>query len=202
MTSSITPWIARLLAFIVSVSIGFFVGTETHSQWIGFSVYAFFLLWYLSKSIFDIIPFSLPILNNLKTISGKASDIRHSTLTTGSENNISTYQVAAFDLNGTPVQLKMGESIFISEGEKVVVSGLLRRGVLSGLAYHNQSRHLTARAPTAIYLLFSILAIFFGLSFLNDPDVVTGGKGLIFIGIWFLHTVTTIFNAARLAQTT
>ena len=70
----------------------------------------------------------------------------------------------------------MGESIFISDGEEVAVSGLFRRGVLTGLAYHNQSRHLTARAPTAVYLLFSILATFIGLSFLINPDVITAGK--------------------------
>lgn len=92
----------------------------------------------------------------------------------------------------------MRESIFIGEGDNLVVSGLYRRGILTGLAYKNCSRNnVIQKAPAGGYLFFGLLLGFFGLFALMSPEnIKVIGWILSFASIGLFRTGTSIYRAA------
>jgi hypothetical protein len=196
----LTPFLARVLAVTISAVIAFFVGVSSSVQ-TGIIVFAVFLLWFFSSVFTDRLPVSVPILRNLKTFQGTVSGIRHSVDTQGTDNGVQTYQVAAFMLDDIPVQLKMAKSIFIEDGDEVVVSGQYRRGMLSGQAYRNRTRRITGHSPVLPYVIFSILFIFIGLGLVASPGSATIGKALLLLGVWFIHRSNNIMSAVREVNT-
>ena len=193
----LTPYLSRLFALLFSAAVGLLIGLGS-TPMTGIIVFSVILLWFFSGLLGKNFPYTIPFLRNLKTFSGTASDIRHSTDTQGSEDSIRTYQVAAFNLDNIPVQLKMSDSIFISEGDELVISGLYRRGILSGLAYKNRTRNnLIQRAPAGAYLLFGIFLGFFGLAaFTAQENLNAIGWLLCLASIGVFRIGTSIYRAA------
>jgi len=66
-------------------------------------------------------------------------------------------QVAVFDLDTQAVEIKLMESIVLSNGDQVIVAGDTRRGLFRGLAYRNQTRRVDGKGPIAIYLFVGIV---------------------------------------------
>jgi len=198
MLTLLSPGVSRLLALLFSGIVGFFVSVST-TPLTGIIVFSIILLWFFSGVLTEGLPYTLPFLRNLKTFSGTASEIRHSPDTQGSEDSVRTYQLAAFNLDNIPIQLKMQESIFISEGDELVVSGLYKRGILSGLAYKNRSRNnLVQRESAGGYFFFGVLFGFFGLFALTTPeDVKAVGWLLTIASIGLVRIGTSIYRAAN-----
>ena len=94
---------------------------------------------------------------SLQVIRGAVANIRHSTEVSGNDKSVSTSQVAVFDLDTQAVEIKLMESIVLSNGDQVIVAGDTRRGLFRGLAYRNQTRRVDGKGPIAIYLFVGIV---------------------------------------------
>lgn len=193
-----TPFLSRLFAVAFSAMVGLFIGQGT-TPITGIIIFSVILLWFFSELLTRDIPYSLPFLRNLKTFSGTAREIRHSTDTQGSEESVRTYQVAAFNLDNIPVHLKMDDSIFISEGDELVISGLYKRGILTGLAYKNRTRNnLVQKSPAGAYIFFGVLFGFFGLAaFTSQEDTNIIGWLLILANVGLFRIGTSIYKATN-----
>ena len=94
---------------------------------------------------------------SLQVIRGAIANIRHSTEVSGNDKSVSTSQVAVFDLDTQAVEIKLMESIVLSNGDQVIVAGDTRRGLFRGLAYRNQTRRVDGKGPIAIYLFVGVV---------------------------------------------
>jgi len=94
---------------------------------------------------------------SLQVIRGAVANIRHSTEVSGNDKSVSTSQVAVFDLDAQAVEIKLMESIVLSNGDQVIVAGDTRRGLFRGLAYRNQTRRVDGKGPIAIYLFVGVV---------------------------------------------
>jgi len=94
---------------------------------------------------------------SLQVIRGAVANIRHSTEVSGNDKSVSTSQVAVFDLDTQAVEIKLMESIVLSNGDQVIVAGDTRRGLFRGLAYRNQTRRVDGKGPIAIYLFVGVV---------------------------------------------
>ena len=109
----------------------------------------------------------------MQVIRGTVANIRHSTEVSGNDKSVSTSQVAVFDLDGQAVEIKLMESIVLSNGDQVIVAGDTKRGLFRGLAYRNVTRRVDGKGPAWIYLIvgivFCVIVIFLpiGLWLLN-----------------------------------
>src|SRR6188768_4007554 len=101
---------------------------------------------------------------SLQVIRGAVANIRHSTEVSGNDKSVSTSQVAVFDLDGQAVEIKLMESIVLSNGDQVIVAGDTKRGLFRGLAYRNQTRRVDGKGPIGIYLfvgvVFCVIVVF------------------------------------------
>jgi hypothetical protein len=93
----------------------------------------------------------------MQVIRGTVANIRHSTEVSGNDKSVSTSQVAVFDLGGQAVEIKLMESIVLSNGDQVVVAGDTKRGLFRGLAYRNVTRRVDGKGPAWIYLIVGIV---------------------------------------------
>jgi len=94
---------------------------------------------------------------SLQVIRGAVANIRHSTEVSGNDKSVSTSQVAVFDLDTQAVEIKLMESIVLSNGDQVIVAGDTRRGLFRGLAYRNQTRRVDGKGPIGIYLFVGVV---------------------------------------------
>lgn len=94
---------------------------------------------------------------SLQVIRGTVANIRHSTEVSGNDKSVSTSQVAVFDLGGQPVEIKLMESIVLSNGDSAIVAGDTKRGLFRGMAYRNETRRVDGKGPIAIYLVIGIV---------------------------------------------
>ena len=94
---------------------------------------------------------------DLQVIRGTVANIRHSTEVSGNDKSVSTSQVAVFDLDAQAVEIKLMESIVLSNGDQVIVAGDTRRGLFRGLAYRNQTRRVDGKGPIGIYLFVGVV---------------------------------------------
>ena len=113
---------------------------------------------------------------DIQVIRGTVANIRHSTEVSGNDKSVSTSQVAVFDLDGQAVEVKLMESIILSNGDQVIVAGNTKRGLFRGLAYRNVTRRVDGKGPIWVCLflgiVFSVVVIFlpFGLWLLKKAS--------------------------------
>jgi hypothetical protein len=93
----------------------------------------------------------------IQVLRGTVANIRHSTEVSGNDKSVSTSQVAVFDLDGRAVEIKLMESIVLSNGDQVVVAGDTKRGLFRGLAYRNVTRRVDGKGPALIYLIVGVV---------------------------------------------
>ena len=94
---------------------------------------------------------------DMQVIRGTVANIRHSTEVTGSDKNVSTSQVAVFDLDGQAVEIKLRESIVLGNGDQAIVAGDTKRGLFRGLAYRNATRRVDGKGPIGVYLFVGVV---------------------------------------------
>ena len=94
---------------------------------------------------------------SLQVIRGTVANIRHSTEVSGNDKSVTTSQVAVFDLGGQAVEIKLMESIVLSNGDSAIVAGDTKRGLFRGMAYRNETRRVDGKGPIAIYLFIGIV---------------------------------------------
>jgi hypothetical protein len=94
---------------------------------------------------------------DLQVIRGTVANIRHSTEVSGNDKSVSTSQVAVFDLDGQAVEIKLMESIVLSNGDQVIIAGDTKRGLFRGLAYRNVTRRVDGKGPVGLYLFIGIV---------------------------------------------
>jgi hypothetical protein len=101
---------------------------------------------------------------DLQVIRGTVANIRHTTEVSGNDKSVSTSQVAVFDLGGQAVEIKLMESIVLSNGDNVIVAGDTKRGLFRGLAYRNETRRVDGKGPVGLYLfvgtIFCVIVVF------------------------------------------
>ena len=56
----------------------------------------------------------------LQILRGTVANIRHTTEVSGNDNGVSTSQVAVFELGGRAVEIKLMETIVLSNGDRLV----------------------------------------------------------------------------------
>ena len=83
----------------------------------------------------------------MQVIRGTVANIRHSTEVSGNDKSVSTSQVAVFDLDGQAVEIKLMESIVLSNGDSAIVAGDTKRGLFRGMAYRNETRRVDGKVP-------------------------------------------------------
>lgn len=92
----------------------------------------------------------------MKTVQGIVKGIRFTTEVSGTDNQTSTSHIAVFELDDKPVELKLSESIILSEGDKVLVAGKSKRGLFRGMAYFNRTRGVKGKQSTLVYWIVGI----------------------------------------------
>jgi hypothetical protein len=120
----------------------------------------------------------------MKVLQGIANKIRFSTEVSGSDKSVSTSQVAVFELDGQPVEMKLPDSIIISNGDTVVLAGEFRRGLFKACAYKNMTAGVSGK--NHVVLLYILGAIF---SVVGIGTVLVG-IGVIFfpVGLYLIYT--------------
>ena len=197
MYSIMSPGVARILAVIISALFAFVFGSAT-TPVTGWIIFGVSLAWFFSSTLTEKLPYSVPILNNVKTFTGRALNVRHSTQTFGGGDHVNTYQIMSFDVDTiAAVSLKLPESIHIRNGERVIVSGLLRRGVLNALAYRNLDRGIYGKHPVFAYAIFAGLSFIVSLVMFGQPEGKLMALIFLFFGCYFLQCCTAIQDAAR-----
>lgn len=111
----------------------------------------------------------------MNVINGTVSNIRHSMEVNGAEANVSTVHIAVFEVDGHPVELKLSGTIFINNGDNILVAGELERGLLRGRAYYNQTKGVKGKDERAISINWAIGIILCTLIFTSP------------LGIWFIR---------------
>ena len=94
---------------------------------------------------------------SLQVIRGAVANIRHSTEVSGNDKSVSTSQVAVFDVGGQAVEIKLMESIVLSNGDSVIVAGDTKRGLFRGIAYRNETRRVDGKGPVGLFLFIGIV---------------------------------------------
>lgn len=118
----------------------------------------------------------------METREGIVSNSRFSTEVTGSDRSSSTSQIAIFDLDGKPVELKLPDSMVINNGDKVVAAGHLKRGLLKAYAYRNETKSVTGK--NIVYPAYFGGIIF---SLVGWATITTLGIFFIMFGVSFLY---------------
>jgi hypothetical protein len=108
----------------------------------------------------------------METIEGTVTNLRFSTKVTGSKEGTETEHIALFELDGKPVELKLSESIFISNEDRILVAGQPKRGLFRGMAYFNKTHGVKGKQSTLHY--FIVGAVFCATVLLSP------------VGIWAL----------------
>lgn len=112
----------------------------------------------------------------MNILQGTVNKVRFSTEVTGTDNSISTSQIAVFELDGKQVELKLPDSIIINNGDRVVVAGELKKGLFKALAYKNITNGVSGKRHVLLYYFIGIIftvvglpALFVGIGFLFIP---------------------------------
>ena len=123
--------------------------------------------------------------DGLLKLNGKVSKIRFSTETSGSENHTSTSNVAVFEIDGKPVELKLYDSIVIENGHHIAVAGNMKNGLFKAMAYHNLTNGVSGKGATYIFFILGIIFFIVGLI----ASIPTNGIGLIFsaVGAYLIY---------------
>jgi len=190
------PLFSHLLAFGLSALAGLYTGYVNSAQ-MGYLVFLLLMLWFYSSVEIMELPQSYPILFNLKTYRGIASRVRYSVDTCGTDSAITTYQIASFTLSGIPVEISMRKSVFVEEGDNIVVSGMYRHGILYGQAYKNITRNIVASTPIIGTLILAIVFLMAGLIAVPKPEMALVGKILLGLGLLLGHIGFTPLRARR-----
>jgi hypothetical protein len=93
----------------------------------------------------------------MEIVQGVATNIRHSTSVSGTQEQTSTSHVAVLEVSSRPVELTLSESIFINNGDEVIIAGQSKRGLLRGMAYYNKTKGVKGKRPAGVYWLLGIL---------------------------------------------
>ena len=116
-------------------------------------------------------------------IKGIITNIRFSTEVSGGDNGVSTTQVAAFDLDGKPTELKLPDSIMIKNGDTVVVAGKFKNGLFKALAYKNFSNGVSGKGPVILFMFLGVIFTIVGIGTIHL------GIGVLFapIGVYMIY---------------
>lgn len=140
----------------------------------------------------------------MHTLKGIATNIRFSTSVSGNKEGVSTSHIAVFELNSVPVELKLSDSIFISEGDQLHVAGCSKRGMFRAIAYHNKTRGVMGKQSALFYMIFGGVLCVWGIGIVLNPF---RGEGVIWffpiplsLGIWCLAIAFKIENAFNRVQ--
>ena len=190
------PLFSHISAFVLSALAGSYTGYVNSAQ-MGYLVFLLLMLWFYSSVEIKELPQSYPILFNLKTYRGIASKVRYSVDTSGTDSAITTYQVATFTLSGIPVEIRMRKSVFVEEGDNLVVSGMYRHGVLYGQAYKNITRNIVASTPIIGTLIVATIFLLAGVIAIPKPDMALVAKFLLGLGLLLGHMGFTPLRARR-----
>ncbi|APR67660.1 hypothetical protein CN03_12410 [Thalassolituus oleivorans] len=130
----------------------------------------------------------------METLRGVAQKVRFSTVVSGGENHTSTSHLAVFEVNRTPVELSMPESIFLENGDEIFLAGKIKKGVFKAIAYKNLTNNVSGKGQVILPMLLGIIFTIVGLG------TIPFGIGLIFapVGIYSIRYSRQMSEAYRL----
>lgn len=100
----------------------------------------------------------------METLKGNALNVRLATETHRDEESTTTSYTATLDIENIPAQLKLSGSIFIENGDQVVLAGKVKKGVFQALAYNNLTKRVSGKAaPALVVVIIGIVFAAFGL---------------------------------------
>lgn len=134
----------------------------------------------------------------MQKIDGIASKVRFSTKVSGGENSTSTTQIAIFEIDKQPVELELPDSIMISDGDIISVTGRTKNGLFKALAYKNQTNLVSGKGPVTLYMFLGVIFTVIGI--ITIPFFI----GLIFAptGIFMCYKSRQYSKAYRIAAGT
>lgn len=138
---------------------------------------------------------------------GQVQKVRFSTHTTGYDDSVTTHHIAAFELDGIAVQVTAGRPLMMENGDKVIVAGKTRRGVLMGVACNNLSRKILDHRGWVVSLLVGVLFILVGLIGAITAAIEHSSMGAAFflifaaLGAGAAHGSMQTLRARSLVQT-
>lgn len=110
----------------------------------------------------------------MKVIAGRATQTRFSVVVRGDGDHVSSSPVAAFLVDGCPVELCVDEKVIhINDGDEVWVAGTMKRGSLHARAYVNGSNGVSGRCSTSHLYFVGIVLTLTGI--------------FAIIGIWVIY---------------
>lgn len=98
----------------------------------------------------------------MEVLRGTAAGVRYTVHVSGDKDGVSTRHHAIFKLGATTVMFSSGAPAVISEGDKLVVAGQMKGGVLLAEAYRNNSA--SVRGDSGLWANFAgmLLCFVFG----------------------------------------
>lgn len=129
----------------------------------------------------------------MEVLQGIVSKVRFSTEVSGNENTISTKHVAIFEINETPIELKLPGSIILENGDEVLLAGKVKKGLFKALAYKNMTNSVSGKGQVILHLLLGIMFTIVGIT------TIPVGIGLIFAPagiymIWYSRQLSNAYN--------
>jgi hypothetical protein len=129
----------------------------------------------------------------MEILQGIVSKVRFSTEVSGNENSTSTSHVAIFEINKTPIELKLPGSIILENGDEVLLAGKVKKGLFRALAYKNMTNSVSGKGQVILHMLLGIIFTIVGIA------TIPMGIGLIFApagmySIWHSRQLSNAYN--------
>lgn len=129
----------------------------------------------------------------MEILQGIASKVRFFTEVSGGESSASTSHVAVFEVDKTPIELKLPESIILENGDEVLLAGKVKKGLFKALAYKNMTNSVSGKGQVVLHMLLGIIFTLVGIA------TIPVGIGLIFAPagmymIWHSRQLSNAYN--------
>jgi hypothetical protein len=119
----------------------------------------------------------------------------------GEDSAVITTHITVFQVDGVPVRAKAREPVMVTEGDKVLVAGYARSGVLNALAYRNLTTFAEGNEGWGKLLVFGTIFPLVGVvAFGAFSDSFFGGVPLLVGGIFIAVGGYALYRAVRVLQ--
>lgn len=130
----------------------------------------------------------------MEKLQGVISKVRFSTEACGGNEKTHKSYMAAFEIDNTPVELKLPGSIILDNGDEVLLAGKIKKGIFKALAYKNLTNKVSGKGPIIRYMFLGIVFSMVGLA------IIPFGIGLILVpaGIYMIWYGKKLSKAYKL----
>lgn len=132
----------------------------------------------------------------METLKGIAGKVRFSTEVEGMEDSTATRQIAVFEIDGKPVEIKLRESIMIDEGDSIRVAGKIQKGIFKAYAYKNLTNGASGKGQVLMYMFMGLVFLMMGI--FTIPFMI--GFLLLPVGLYMIYHSVRLSKAYGLVS--